>query len=135
MGHKHGGLNGKLIVPGSSTYAVLYKFSFESAHQLPNHPTCGVIHGHGYKGEIRIVSGKLTKDGFVVDFGALKEITSGYDHARVLTQTAEALAEEIGRSVLEKLSRQDNGKHISEVHVTLWETPNACAEWVWHVED
>lgn len=120
---------------GTSTYSVLYKFNFESAHQLPNHPTCGVIHGHGYKGEITIVSSKLTNDGFVVDFGSLKAITARYDHSGVLTQTAETLAEEIGTSALAILSRQDNGPYVSQVHVTLWETPNACARWNWNAQD
>lgn len=119
----------------ASQYSIRYQFSFESAHQLPGHPTCGVIHGHGYKGEIGITSSGLTKDGFVVDFGKLKPIVARYDHAGILTQTAEALAEEIGRSALEILAGQDNSGQILEVRVTLWETPNACAEWSWHVQD
>lgn len=121
------------MAEGTALYKVIHRFSFESAHQLPDHPTCGVIHGHGYRGEIHVASGKLSAQGFVVDFGLLKEITSCYDHSQVLTQTAEMLAEEIGKSALKQLRSQDNGGTISAVRVVIWETPNACAEWSWHV--
>ena len=120
---------------GKSSYTVRRKFSFESAHQLPGHPTCDVIHGHGYNGEIRIVADSLTGDGFVMDFSAIKSITSPYDHAKILTLTAEQLAAEIGQATLEHLVRQENGKDVIEVRVILWETPNACAEWVWYVQN
>lgn len=70
-----------------------------------------------------------------MDFGDLKTITARYDHADVITQTAEQLAEEIGRSTLKKISGQNNGSSIIEIRVTLWETSNACAEWVWRVQD
>jgi 6-pyruvoyl tetrahydropterin synthase/QueD family protein len=118
----------------ATSYAVLYKFSFESAHQLPNHPTCSVVHGHSYRGKIKVTSSKLNKEGFVIDFSLLKDITSHYDHGPILTKTAEELAEEIGTAVLAQLSRQDNYDGISEVLVTLWETENGRAEWSWHLK-
>lgn len=115
----------------ATSYVVLYKFSFESAHQLPNHPTCSVVHGHSYRGEIKVTSSKLNKEGFVVDFGLLKDMTSRYDHASILIKTAEELSEEIGTSVLAQLARQDNQDQISEVLVILWETEKGCAKWSW----
>lgn len=118
-----------------SLYTVNREFSFEAAHQLPGHPTCGDMHGHSFHGEISVSANSLTSDGFIIEFGALKKITSLYDHGSVITLTAEQLAEEIGRAVLEELSRQENFGSIVEVAVVLWETENSRAEWVWHVPD
>lgn len=114
-------------------YTVLRKFSFEAAHQLPGHPTCGVIHGHSFKGEIKITANQLTTEGFVADFGDLKAITAKYDHGELLTKTVETLAEELGAAVLKQLSEQNNRQGVLQVCVTIWETENSCAEWVWHV--
>ncbi|MBE0429426.1 MAG: 6-carboxytetrahydropterin synthase [Thermoleophilia bacterium] len=124
-----------MMTDSMATYKVRRGFSFESAHQLPEHPTCSVIHGHSYRGEIEISAGKLSSNGFVIDFGVLKDITAPYDHAKILTQTAEELAAEIGTSVLRQMEGQDNRSHLISVRVILWETANACAEWEWHVQD
>jgi hypothetical protein len=70
-----------------------------------------------------------------VDFGVLKTITMHYDHAKVLTQTAEQLAAEIGAAALKQLAGQDNAQNILEVRVAVWETSNCGAEWIWHVQD
>ena len=92
----------KMNMEGRSTYTVKRLFSFEAAHQLDNHPTCSVLHGHGYRGEISVISASLSRDGFVIDFGVLKSLISQYDHGPVLKKTAEELAEEIGTAALEQ---------------------------------
>jgi 6-pyruvoyltetrahydropterin/6-carboxytetrahydropterin synthase len=67
--------------------ATVYKtFTIEAAHHLPDHPTCGFLHGHsatitvGVKGSINL------KTGMVIDFKILKKIieeviVSKFDHA------------------------------------------------------
>ena len=54
----------------------------DCAHFLPDHPKCGIPHGHTYKVEC-VVEGPL-RDGMVVDFGDLKQsvrkILARYDH-------------------------------------------------------
>ena len=54
----------------------------DCAHYLPNHPKCGVIHGHTYKVEV-IITGE-NKTGMILDFGDMKQIIrnvlADYDH-------------------------------------------------------
>jgi 6-pyruvoyltetrahydropterin/6-carboxytetrahydropterin synthase len=54
----------------------------DCAHFLPEHPKCGVLHGHTYKVEI-VVEGNI-QNGMVVDFSDLKkaarEVLRQYDH-------------------------------------------------------
>jgi len=54
----------------------------DSAHSLPGHAKCGVLHGHTYKIEL-IIEGEPDK-GMVLDFGEmkriLKDILHNYDH-------------------------------------------------------
>jgi len=48
-------------------------FTFDSAHYLPNHKgKCKNLHGHTYTLYVTI-KGEIDKNGFVVDFGDLKE--------------------------------------------------------------
>jgi 6-pyruvoyl-tetrahydropterin synthase len=90
-----------------------------------------MVHGHSYRGRIRVTASRLSSQGFVVDFGVLKSVTAKYDHGDVLTQTAEQLAEEIGRAVLGSTKEQDNAEQMLEVRVVLRETPDGRAEWLW----
>ncbi len=54
----------------------------DCAHFLPNHPKCGVIHGHTYKVEV-VITGE-NKTGMILDFGEMKHIIRNvlaeYDH-------------------------------------------------------
>lgn len=56
-------------------YTIRKKFSFSAAHQLHNlvedHP-CGRLHGHNYEVEV-VLSGKLSTEGFVLDYRTLDE--------------------------------------------------------------
>ncbi len=55
----------------------------DSAHYLPEHGTCGIVHGHTYKVEV-IIEGEKSDDGMVMDFyeikKAVKETLKEYDH-------------------------------------------------------
>jgi len=75
-------------------YTIEKKFTFEAAHLLEgldaNHP-CGTVHGHSYKMFIEIVSHDIDENGFVIDFGKLKEFKKVFideylDHALIITK-------------------------------------------------
>lgn len=48
------------------------KFTFEAAHHLPAHPTCGQVHGHSFILKVS-VEGEL-EDNMVIDYHHLKDI-------------------------------------------------------------
>ncbi|KZX12298.1 6-carboxytetrahydropterin synthase [Methanobrevibacter filiformis] len=60
---------------------------FASAHIIPNHPSCGYIHGHSYFVDVEIIGNQSGKFNFVVDFkdvkGSARKICDKLDH-RVL---------------------------------------------------
>ncbi|WP_406656731.1 6-carboxytetrahydropterin synthase QueD [Methanolobus sp. ZRKC2] len=55
----------------------------DSAHYLPEHATCGVVHGHTYKVEV-VIAGEKKESGMVMDFyeikKVVKEVLKEYDH-------------------------------------------------------
>lgn len=108
-------------------------FTFEAAHQLPEHAgKCIRLHGHSYKLEVTI-SGPLTQggssDGMIMDFADLaaiveKEVTGQWDHQFLndlvpFRTTAENLAQEI----FSRLKKA--GLPLQQVR--LWETVRGCA--------
>lgn len=54
----------------------------DCAHHLPEHPKCGIVHGHTYKIELAIEG--ETRQGMVLDFADLKRmvrsVLGNYDH-------------------------------------------------------
>jgi len=53
--------------------SITYDFNFESAHFIPEHPTCKNFHGHSYKGKATLTSPELTNN-MVLDYHILKDI-------------------------------------------------------------
>ncbi len=55
----------------------------DSAHYLPGHETCGIVHGHTYKVEM-VIEGEKKESGMVMDFYEIKKIIKDvlreYDH-------------------------------------------------------
>ncbi|MBP2031009.1 6-pyruvoyltetrahydropterin/6-carboxytetrahydropterin synthase [Methanohalophilus levihalophilus] len=55
----------------------------DSAHYLPGHETCGIVHGHTYKTEI-VIEGEKKETGMVMDFYEIKttvrEVLKEFDH-------------------------------------------------------
>ena len=49
------------------------RFTFSSAHYLPDHKNCGVLHGHNWGLEVSVI-GDINEKGMVVDFHKMKEI-------------------------------------------------------------
>lgn len=50
---------------------------FSAAHLIPEHESCGVIHGHSYIVDVVIDGERSGKFGFVVDFKKVKAIVRG----------------------------------------------------------
>jgi 6-pyruvoyltetrahydropterin/6-carboxytetrahydropterin synthase len=50
---------------------------FSAAHLIPEHESCGVIHGHSYIVDVAIEGERSGKFGFVVDFKKVKAIVRG----------------------------------------------------------
>ena len=82
---------------------------FDSAHYLPGHETCGVMHGHTYTVEL-IVEGEKKGAGMVVDFydlkSVLKKVLSEYDHRCLNDLIAYPSVENICESIYGKLRGQ-----------------------------
>ncbi len=92
---------------------------FDAAHYLPEHRSCGRMHGHTYKVEL-VLEGE-PKEGIIMDFAevkaALREVLAEYDH-RVLNELLEyPSAENICISIYEKLK----AKLGFPIRVRLWE--------------
>lgn len=92
-------------------YKISKDFSFSCAHYLPDSPDlfskkCTELHGHNYKVTV-VVSRKVLLNGFVVDFGALKEavnpIIEELDHKLLNKFILNPTAENIARYFYERI--------------------------------
>jgi len=64
----------------------IYRITFQAAHYIPGHPTCGVIHGHTYQVRDIKIRGRVRK-GMVLDFGKIKEyFKSRWDHSFIVPE-------------------------------------------------
>lgn len=92
----------------------------DSAHYLPQHKTCGSVHGHTYKVEL-IVEGEKKGTGMVMDFydmkSTLRKVLSEYDH-RCLNDIIEyPSVENLCESIYEKL----RGRMPLPYTLRIWE--------------
>ena len=86
------------------------QFHFDAAHFLPDHPTCGKIHGHTWRVDVEL-QGPLGLEGMVFDFARLKEVMNrilrNYDHSNlndsIPRPTCEIIAMLIGTSLKTEL--------------------------------
>lgn len=57
---------------------------FSAAHMIPEHDSCGCIHGHSYIVDVQVEGERSGKFGFVADFkevkGIVRDICSKLDH-------------------------------------------------------
>ena len=82
------------------------RFKFDAAHYLPDHPTCGQLHGHTWTVDVEL-EGRLDENCIVFDFGKLKEmmnnILKNFDHHNLNDflgrPTCEIIATYIGTSL------------------------------------
>jgi 6-pyruvoyltetrahydropterin/6-carboxytetrahydropterin synthase len=112
---------------------------FSGAHRLRSlHGRCEKLHGHNWKIEVCVTSGRLGKEGVVIDFGVLKErLTEALkelDHAYLndLSYFAERepSSENIARFIYERLRRGFKGQPARIKSVTAWESETASATYL-----
>lgn len=122
-----------------SRFATISKsFTFDAAHQLPNHDgKCAHLHGHTYKVEV-ICEGYIKPadgspdEGMVIDFGevkaAWKRLDAQLDHQFlndvVPDKYQPTTAENIASFILAELV----AAVPQVVGVRVWETPTSCVE-------
>jgi len=88
------------------------RFKFDAAHFLPDHPTCGQVHGHTWTVDVEL-EGRLNDQGMVFDFGQLKEIMDhilrNFDHCNlndfINHPTCEIIATYLGTSLRTRLEK------------------------------
>lgn len=108
----------------SGLFVTVYKtFTIEIAHHLPNHKTCGVIHGHsmdidvGVKGPINLTTG------MVIDFKDLKNILQTviidkFDHSYLNNTFKIPTAELFAFYIFKKLKEIGLNVIVVRVHET-----------------
>lgn len=117
------------------------RFTFEAAHQLPNHDgKCARLHGHSYVVEVAVAGEQIPEgqgfpdEGMVIDFSLVSStwraaIFDRLDHRNLndvldVVTTAENLAVWILRELRHELERMRDVKVES---VTVWETATSWA--------
>ncbi len=115
-----------------------YKTHFHAAHFLPNHPTCGLIHGHTYHVEVDYEGTMDSSSGMVKDCAVLKKevqaVIEMFDHKLLNDEfptlgapTAEIIASAM-LTLLRSTQTVDQSAGGEYKRVRLWETPNFCVE-------
>jgi 6-pyruvoyltetrahydropterin/6-carboxytetrahydropterin synthase len=98
----------------------------DCAHSVKSLDNCDVVHGHTYKAEV-MVEGPI-KDGMVIDFKALREITrqcmASYDHKNLSEIFEVPSCENICQALFDDIKKKQAGL----VSVRLWEGHNKWAE-------
>ncbi len=118
-------------------FSVVVKSKISSAHFLREYKgKCENLHGHNYLIEVKINSGKLNKEGMVVDFALLKallkEILIKIDHHlineidffKINNPTSENIALYIFLELKKRLE-----KDLTLEKVRIWETDEQYAEY------
>jgi len=92
----------------------------DSAHYLPGHETCGIVHGHTYKIEV-VIEGEKKENGMVMDFydikKIIKDVLKEYDHKLLNDIISYPSAENICEHICSKLS----ARFDFPVMVRVWE--------------
>jgi len=109
---------------------------FSGAHRLRYlHGKCEELHGHNWKVEASVVSGRLNKEGVVIDFKILKQkvekVLKSLDHSYLndlpYFSGKEPSSENIAKYVFDKLKGELKGHPATLKRVTAWESEAASA--------
>jgi len=124
---------------------VVKEFTFDAAHNLPNHPgKCKHIHGHTYRLQVGVRGSVAPETGMVADFGILKDIVKMHvvdklDHTFLNDSldlfylpngapTAENMVVWIVKVLNAFILEEWEG--LVKLHfLRLYETPTSYAEW------
>jgi 6-pyruvoyltetrahydropterin/6-carboxytetrahydropterin synthase len=118
-------------------YELIVESEFSAAHRLREYRgACEKLHGHNYRVELVVASGKLDALGMVADFRELKrvleEAAERYDHG-FLNELAEfreqnPTAENVARVLFEECAR-GLPRGVRARSVTVWESPRCGARY------
>lgn len=117
------------------------KDSFSAAHFLPDHPKCGMVHGHNYKVMLIVesIAGVLEDNDMLIDFGILKKLLTTaiepFDHNTLnslpefnqIAPTAEQIAWIILKTVESAIDKEQK-QLIHTMKVRVEETDRYAAE-------
>ncbi|MBI4335881.1 MAG: 6-carboxytetrahydropterin synthase QueD [Candidatus Omnitrophica bacterium] len=113
-------------------YEVRIISDFSAAHMLRHYKgKCENMHGHNWKVEVSLSSGKLDRLGMVVDFKSLKKtvglILEKLDHKNLndlsYFKKANPTSENIAKYIYDRIKDRGAGPRT----VTVWESETACA--------
>ncbi|WP_129598585.1 6-carboxytetrahydropterin synthase QueD [Methanohalophilus profundi] len=81
----------------------------DSAHYLPGHESCGIVHGHTYKVEV-VLEGEKKSSGMVIDFYDVKQTVRStlkeYDHCMLNEILEYPSSENLCEHIYNRLSQQ-----------------------------
>ncbi|MFC9770810.1 MULTISPECIES: 6-carboxytetrahydropterin synthase [Pseudarthrobacter] len=122
-------------------FSLTVRRHFMIAHSLPREafgPAQG-LHGATFVAEVAFRRRALNDNAIVLDIGAagtvIEEVLDGLNYKNLdehpdfegKLSTTEALAQYIAQAVAEKISDDDDGRHLDGIDVTLRENPDAWA--------
>ncbi|MBT2250498.1 6-carboxytetrahydropterin synthase [Arthrobacter sp. BHU FT2] len=122
-------------------FSLTVRRHFMIAHSLPREafgPAQG-LHGATFVAEVAFRRRALNANAIVLDIGAagtvIEEVLDGLNYKNLdehpdfegKLSTTEALAQYIAQAVAERISNDDDGRHLDGIDVTLRENPDAWA--------
>lgn len=112
---------------------LIHTFEFSAAHQLPKVPEghkCGRMHGHTYKVEIYLRGVVNPDDGWLVDFGDVKNVWQRRVHSMVDHRTLndlEGLENPTAETLAPWIYTRLKPPLPDLYRVVVWETPHSAA--------
>ena len=120
-------------------YEITVYSHFSGAHRLRYlHGKCEELHGHNWKVEASVVSGRLNHQGVVIDFKILKQkvekVLKLLDHTYLndlpYFSGKEPSSENIAKYIFDKLKEELKGHPGTLKRVTAWESETASATYL-----
>ena len=119
-------------------YQISVRSDFSSAHNLRHYKgKCEKLHGHNWQVEVFLESGRLNKEGMVLDFTEarkiLKEILDILDHSYINEippfTRINPTSENIARFIFNKMKLKLKAQSLRVKKVNVWETNSSRASY------
>ena len=117
-------------------FELMVETHFSAAHQLRGYSgDCEKLHGHNWKIQVHVMSGKLNELDIAIDFHELKDLTAEIiaplDHSFLndifpFTEKNPS-SENIAKWIYDSLKKRLNGDNVQLSAVTVWESETASA--------
>jgi 6-pyruvoyltetrahydropterin/6-carboxytetrahydropterin synthase len=115
-------------------YRISKTFKFEASHQLmglPEGHPCGRLHGHSYEVDVTYSGTTLSKEGWLFDFGDLKEfgdwLKETFDHQHLNDIIEQPTSENLARYIYGYAEDASDNSELECVRVS--ETEKTYAEY------